>query len=137
MSRKILPGCGRRLSRWARITDFDGYRVFTWNRARHRYETAYIQRRERGYLPVIAKEGEFSVCVEDKTGARVRKSYTLVGNTVRPAGVKPCEVRGEGDVAPVEDKPIQLHAPAADTKMGYVDRLRAKWKNWFGKKTTQ
>ena len=46
--------------------DFDSYRVFTWSLNHHRYETAYIQRRERGYLPVIAKQGEFSVCVEDK-----------------------------------------------------------------------
>ena len=113
--------------------DFDGYRVFTWNRQRHRYETAYIQRHERGYLPVIAKQGEFSVCVEDKTGARVRKSYTLIGNSVRPAGVRPCEVRAEGDVAPIVDKPITLHAPVPTASTGYVGRIRAKVKRWLGK----
>jgi SH3-like domain-containing protein len=115
--------------------DFDSYRVFTWNGKRHRYETAYIQRRERGYLPVIAKQGEFSVCVEDKDGARARRSYTLIGNTVKPTGVRPCEVRAEADLGPVEDKRIQVHeAPAA--KPGYVAQFSAKLKQWFGKKST-
>ncbi len=113
--------------------DFDSYRVFTWSLNHHRYETAYIQRRERGYLPVIAKQGEFSVCVEDKSGARVRKDYTLIGNAVRPAGVRPCEARAEADVL-AEDKPLVLHAPVAAQKPGYADRLRAAWRKLFSRK---
>jgi uncharacterized protein YgiM (DUF1202 family) len=72
--------------------DFDSYRVFTWSLRKHRYETAYIQRRETGFFPVIAKPGEFSVCLEKKDGSRVRKRYTLLNNSVRPAGDSPCDV---------------------------------------------
>jgi len=116
--------------------DFDSYRVFTWAEKRHRYETAYIQRRERGYLPVIAKQGEFSVCLVDKDGARVRRSYVLIGNTVKPTGVRPCASRAEADLGPAEDKPIQVHE-AAPVKQGYAAQFKAKWKQWFEKKTTK
>ena len=116
--------------------DFDGYRVFIWSpRGRH-YETAFIQKRERGYLPVIAKTGEFSVCVEDKAGARVRKLYHLEGNRVRPAGMTPCEVRAETDLPAAENKPLQLHAPVEEKKSWAADWL-TKVKKRFGKGTTR
>ena len=70
--------------------DFDGYRVFTWSLRHHRYETAYIQRRERGFFPVIAKEGEFSVCLTQNNGSMISKQFTMIGNAVRLAGTKPC-----------------------------------------------
>ena len=73
--------------------DFDSYRVFTWNLRKHRYETAYIQRRERGFFPVMAKAGEFSVCLEKPDGSRTRKRYILLGTSVRPAGDTPCEAK--------------------------------------------
>ena len=117
--------------------DFDSYRVFTWNRARHRYETAYIQRRERGYLPVLAKEGEFSVCVEDKDGARVRKQYTLNGNLVRPAGQKPCEDRAEADDRDEASAPASLVThpqPASSEKPSLLNRAKTRIARLFGKK---
>jgi hypothetical protein len=115
--------------------DFDGYRVFTWNTRRHRYETAYIQRRERGFFPVLAKRGEFSVCLEREDGVRVRKQYALVGNLVRSAGERPCE-RQDDDDTPESGQPgdaphIDLHSPA--TKTGFLDGLKSRVMRLFGK----
>ncbi len=109
--------------------DFDGYRVFTWSLRHHRYETAYIQRRERGFFPVLAKEGGFSVCLTAKDGSMVRKEYTLTGNAVRPAGVTPCD-----KPAPVTDDDVQTQAllnpnppqaPARSLTKRVTDRVKA------------
>jgi hypothetical protein len=111
--------------------DFDGYRVFTWSLRHHRYETAYIQRRERGFFPVLAKEGEFSVCLEREDGTRVRKRYVMMGNSVRPAGDTPCVEGSESadETAPVSN--IVMHeAPA---KKSFIDGVRSSVKGLFGK----
>jgi hypothetical protein len=111
--------------------DFDSYRVFTWSLRHHRYETAYIQRRERGFFPVLAKTGEFSVCLQRDDGTRVRKMYTLISNAVRPAGDKPCEKTSEQEVAPQQldaDTP-----PASAAKKGVVQQIEDKAKGLFAK----
>ena len=113
--------------------DFDGYRVFTWSLRHHRYETAYIQRRERGFFPVLAKAGEFSVCLEGDGGSRVRKHYVLKDTSVLPAGVTPCEKTSEQEVAPqelVNGAAVPDQAPA---KKSFVQRIRDRAKGLFGK----
>jgi hypothetical protein len=114
--------------------DFDGYRVFTWSTRRHRYETAYIQRRERGFFPVLAKTGEFSVCLEREDGVRVRKQFTLIGNAVRLAGEKLCENQSGDDDADTDlgdAGHIPVHTPAA--KPGFVEGWKARIKGMFAK----
>jgi SH3-like domain-containing protein len=111
--------------------DFDGYRVFTWSLRHHRYETAYIQRRERGFFPVIAKAGEFSVCLEGDDGSRVRKHYVLKDTSVRPAGVTPCEKTSEQDVAP--QNLVSGAAVPEAPKKSLIGRIKDRAKGLFGK----
>ncbi|MGA2713383.1 MAG: SH3 domain-containing protein [Bryobacteraceae bacterium] len=112
--------------------DFDGYRVFVWSLRHHRYETAYIQRRERGFFPVLAKGGEFSVCLEGDDGSRVRKKYVMMGNAVRPAGNESCAKMADQDIG--SQPPIRADAVKEQAEpKGLVDRVKEKAKGLLGR----
>jgi hypothetical protein len=113
--------------------DFDGYRVFTWSTRRHRYETAYIQRRERGFFPVFAKQGEFSVCLEQPDGTRLRKQYRLVDTSVKPAGAVPCMNAAPQDGEAPQNL-VDVNAPKQPVpQKSLMVRLKASVKSMFGK----
>jgi hypothetical protein len=72
--------------------DYNQVRVFTRNRARHRYETAYRERNMEGYLPVkvghqeFEKEGNlptFTIRKMNDSGQIVDTTYKLNGPIVR------------------------------------------------------
>jgi SH3-like domain-containing protein len=72
--------------------DYDQARIFTWNLKRHRYETAYRERKLFGMFPVrvgsedFGKEGVlpvFVLRVKDDDGKTVEKKYRLIGPIVR------------------------------------------------------
>src|SRR5579863_2306282 len=107
--------------------DFDSYRVFTWSLRHHRYETAYIQRRERGFFPFISKTGEFSVCLEKNDGSRAAKRYVMKDTSVRPVGEFPCVKTAEPAAAPEE--------PVSDNsaKKSLTDEVKDRAKGLFGK----
>jgi len=72
--------------------DYNQIRVFTRNRSRHRYETAYRERNLEGYLPVevghqtFDKEGDlptFTIRKMNDSGEIVATTYKLNGPIVR------------------------------------------------------
>jgi len=113
--------------------DFDGYRVFTWSVRRHRYETAFIQRRERGFFPVLAKPGEFSVCLEQPDGSRVRKMFRLLDTSVRAAGATGCMKTAEEEVAAQSLIDTPATAERQSSGKSLAARLKAKVRSLFGK----
>lgn len=72
--------------------DFNQIRVFSWNRARHRYETAYRERNIVGYFPVktgtedFGKDGVlpvFAVRKQNEDGTITDRKYRMIGPIVR------------------------------------------------------
>ncbi len=83
--------------------DFDSFRIFIWNRRRHRYETAYIEKRVLGHYPVQAniggKTGTFSIITEDDNGKWFERRFILDGYQVRRLGASPYQRPAAGDLA--------------------------------------
>jgi hypothetical protein len=68
--------------------EFDAVRVFVWSLGRHRYETAFVDRKVKGYYPVevVQRAGagpSFFIIAEEKDGTRVRRTYAFQGYHVR------------------------------------------------------
>ncbi len=69
--------------------DFDSWRVFLWNRRRHRYETSYRQRDLEGYFPVEVEPPDpaypgrnFKLITKDDDGKFRRRTYLFDGTRV-------------------------------------------------------
>jgi hypothetical protein len=108
--------------------DFEMFRVFIWNTRRHRYETAYSERNRVGYLPVIVRGQQFSLCMEGKDGERYRRTYELQVNIVRFIGEEPCGSRpSELLVAKLQDGLEPPDGPKAPQQITWIDRV----KRWF------
>jgi SH3-like domain-containing protein len=126
--------------------DFDSFRVFVWSLRRHRYETAHVELRLKGYLPVLvlpmevpntgknkadtpgARYPGFSVCTEAQNGGRRRREYALYNEKVRLMGERPCE-----PPAPPVTVKAAAPLPGADSpaaqppKESFLERMKKHW----------
>jgi hypothetical protein len=110
--------------------DFDAWRVFLWNRRRHRYETSYRERDVEGYFPVHVDPADnstpartFSLILRMEDGKLQRRLYSFDGVRVHLTGQEPY------DPAP----PVQ--GPVIQTDGSKGSRPAAsKAKNWLGRK---
>jgi uncharacterized protein YgiM (DUF1202 family) len=75
--------------------DFDGWRVFLWNRRRHRYETSHRQRDVEGYFPVHLDPPDpnvfgrsFKLITKDDDGKFRRRTYIFDGTRVHLMGTE-------------------------------------------------
>lgn len=72
--------------------DYDEIRVFVWNPNKSRYETSYRERNLIGFYPIQVRnintpagpQPAFELQLENPTGQRFQKNYTMNGRLVRP-----------------------------------------------------
>ncbi len=129
--------------------DFDSIRVFTWSARRRHYETAHIESNLTGFQPVLVEpetvqagkgrtgvgqtHAGFSVCVENKDGARIRREFVLIGETIRAAGERPCEPPVTIDTL-VHHPPPAPAAPATPANpQTFGEKMKRRWRSLTGR----
>ena len=106
--------------------DFDGWRVFLWNRRRHRYETSYREREVEGYFPVHLDPPEenafdrtFQLITKDDDQKFWRRSYIFDGVRVH--------LTGKQEYHPNEAAVTQTASAAQTNKASQPGWFRQKW----------
>jgi hypothetical protein len=101
--------------------DFDAWRVFTWNRRRHRYETSYRQRNLEGYFPVHvdspdanAFDRTFEIITRDDDGKMRRRKYSFDGTLVHLLSVEeytPAPANQDRPAPGIESERLRANKP--------------------------
>ncbi|MFZ0594851.1 MAG: GW dipeptide domain-containing protein [Bryobacteraceae bacterium] len=114
--------------------DFDRFRVFYWNRRRHRYETSYRQKDLTGFFPVEVEpaspgdaQRRFSVILQDDNGRYWKKRYSFDGTLVHLVSTEPYEPpagNGPTKAAPPEIEKVKSNRPQGSWLSRQYDKLR-------------
>jgi hypothetical protein len=117
--------------------DFDRFRVFLWNRRRHRYETSYRQRDLVGYFPVEVEPGQpgdpqrrFSLILQGENGNYFKKRFVFDGTRVHLVSserYQPAATGGPTKAAPLEPEKLEAKRPVPGWLHRQLDRLRRYW----------
>lgn len=114
-------------------SDFDSLRIFVWNARRHRYETAFIERNLKGWLPVRLRQGKtgvegFEAVVEEKGGSVVLRTYSMQPGTFRTRLA--ARTPAERPASWLEPEPCAPREPAAPN--GESPDWLARLRSWAG-----
>jgi GW (Gly-Tryp) dipeptide domain len=114
--------------------DFDRFRVFYWNRRRHRYETSYRQKDLTGFFPVEVESSSpgdvhrrFSIILQDDNGKYWKKRYSFDGTLVHLVSTDPYEPpagNGPTKAAPPEIERVQSRRPQGNWLRRQYQKLR-------------
>jgi len=111
--------------------DFDAWRVFVWNRRRHRYETSSRQHGLEGYFPVKVEPAEpsvpgrvFKMITRDDDGTLRLRSYRFDGLLVHQIATENYQSGGSTDLSASVQNGAKQSEPKA--QQGWFARLRQR-----------
>lgn len=117
--------------------DYNAWRVFLWNRRRHRYETSYRQRDVEGYYPVTADPPDpnvfgrtFHLITKDEDGKFRIRGYVFDGTRVHLISTE--EYRSNPKAMEGSKTPANLDTEKLEKKLPRGGWFRESWKNFKG-----
>lgn len=103
---------------------FDSLRIFTWNTRRHRYETSFVERGMKGYLPIVLQGSpatSFTAVVEEKDGRLVERTYAVNGFRARVVSRRPAQLPPQWNTTA---KAVTSVAPQKKPEKSLLDRAK-------------
>lgn len=117
--------------------EFDRFRVFYWNRRRHRYETSYRAKDLSGYFPVEVEPAQpdsknryFALILQDDAGSYWKKRYVFDGTLVHLVSSDPYQPP-QGNTLTKAEIPGFEKAPSPQPQQGWFRRQMLSLRHLF------